>query len=328
MKSLANPQQFPLYRIGEKALDSLKTDSHGRILAAFSEAIYLEGLYDNLLWLINDKIPMHRRAIQIHGDLPKVARDSTFSVNGQRLVLGPDIDLDLVPASIWISPRPNLGQLPPFEDLADRLAIITRLIDDFPPPTGFGRLLLEDTKIGFSRRIPFESLNDGLALKHARPALDEIVSASITNNFTRILCISTDLIGLGEGLTPSGDDFIGGLLFSSFVLQDIYPQYKGFSTSDVTSFVLNSRNRTNLISYILLKDLASGHTFDTLHRFVNAILSDQHLEDAQYLGLALIRIGHSTGWDLLAGVWMSILLAVCSRSAPSIGVSAFESNSY
>jgi hypothetical protein len=186
---------------------------------------------------------------------------------------------------------------------------------------------LDNTKIGFGRRIPAESLDDGLALNYARPALDEIVRASIANDFSRILSISTDLIGLGEGLTPSGDDFIGGLLFSSFVLQEIYPQYQGFSSSDVASFVLNSRNRTNLISYILLKDLASGYTFDTLHRFINAILTDQHLEDAQNLGSALIRIGHSTGWDLLAGVWTSILLAIYSRSALSIGVSAFESNS-
>ena len=127
------------------------------------------------------------------------------------------------------------------------------------------------------------------------------------------------MIGLGEGLTPSGDDFIGGLLFSNFVLRETYTQYQGFTRSDVASFVLDSRNRTNLISYAMLEDLASGHTFDTLHRFINALLTDQHLENAHNLALELVRIGHSTGWDLLTGVWTTICFGTSSSSAPSRG---------
>ena len=317
MKSFSNTPQLSVYCIGEAARDLLKSGSQGRILAIFSNAIYLNSIYGELMWLVTDNIPMHRRGIQVPGALPRVAADSSFSVRGQHLLLGPDIDLDLSPTSIWVSPRPNLDKLLPFEDLPDRLWAITCLFDDFPTPTGFGCILSEITKIALGNPLPAALPDYGLALKYSWPALNEIVQACIVNDFPRILRIAKDLIGLGEGLTPSGDDFIGGLLFSRFTLQEIYTQYQGFTLSDVKLFLDNSRNRTNLISYTMLKDLAAGHASDTLHRFINAILTDQHLKSTEYFGLELVRIGHSTGWDLLTGVWTGLLLSLGFRAALS-----------
>jgi hypothetical protein len=325
MKSFLNTPQLSVYRIGEAARDILKSGSQGRVLAVFSNAVYLRSLSGELFWLVTDKIPMHRRGIQIPGTLPRVTADSSFSVRGQHLLLGSNIDLDLSAASIWVSPRPKFDEHLPFEDLPDRLRAIICLFDDFPPPTGFGSILLEITRNTVDYPLPAAFPDNGLALKHARPALNEILLACIANDFSRILGTAENLIGLGEGLTPSGDDFIGGLLFSSLTIQKIYTQYQGFTLSDVEFFLEYSRNRTNLISYTLLKDHAAGHASDTLHRFINAILTDKHLESTYYFGLELVRIGHSTGWDLLTGVWMGILLSLGSRAA--LSCSLYDSTS-
>ena len=326
MKSYTNTSQLSVYRIGEAARDFLKSGSQGRILAVFSNAVYLDSIYDELLWLVTEKLPMHRRGIQIPGALPRVATDSSFSVRGQHLLLGANIDLDMNPASIWVSPCPNLDKVLPFEELPDRLWAVSNLFDGYPSPKGFGWILSEITKIRLGNPLLAALPNYGPALKHKWTALNEIVLACIANDFPKILRIAEALIGLGEGLTPSGDDFIGGLLFSGLVLREIYPQYQGFTPSDVELFVDNSRGHTNLISYTILKDLAAGHASDTLHRFVNAVLTDQHLESTYYLGLELIRIGHSTGWDMLTGVWTGMLLSICSRAAHSCSVPAFTSS--
>lgn len=286
-------------------------------MAVFSNTVYLEDIYDELFWLVTENIPMHRRSIQIPGGLPRVSADSSFNVRGQHLILGNEIDFDLSPASIWVSPRPNLDKLLPFEELPDRLRTVSCLFDDFPTPTGFGWILSEITRIATGSPLPAALPDYGRALKYAWPTLNEIILACIANDFPHILRTAEDLIGLGEGLTPSGDDFIGGLLFSSFTLQEIYTQYQGFSLSDVDLFLDNSRNRTNLISYTMLKDLAAGHASDPLHRFINAIVTDKHLEGTYYFGLELVRMGHSTGWDLLTGVWMGMLLSIGSRAALS-----------
>jgi hypothetical protein len=332
MMSSSNTLQRSAHRIGEVARDLLKSGSQGRILATFSKAVYLNSIYGELSWLVTDNLPMHRRGIQIPGALPRVAADSSFSVRGQHLLLEPDIDLDLGPAATWVSPRPNPGTHLPFDDLPERLWAVTCLFDDFPSPTGFGRVLLEIAENTPGNPLPAPSSDSGLALKHARPALNEIVLACIASDFSRILMIAEDLIGLGEGLTPSGDDFIGGLLFSSFTIQELYTQCdtqcQGFALSDVELFIDNSRNRTNLISYTMLKDLAAGHAPDTLHRFINALLTDKHLESTYYYGLELVRIGHSTGWDLLTGVWMGVLLNLGSRATLSSSLYDFTSSRF
>lgn len=326
MKSFSNTSQLSVDRIGEAARDLLKSGSQGRILAIFSNAIYLNSICGELLWLVTENIPMHRRGIQICGDLPKVPIDSSFSVRGQHLVFGTDIDLDLSHAPIWISPSPNLDKLIPFEELPDRLRTVSCLLDGYPSPSGFGWFLAEITKNTTGNSLPGALHDTGPGLRHLRSAINEIILAWTTNDFPHILRTAEDLIGLGEGLTPSGDDFIGGLLFSSYVLQDIYSQYEGFTLSDVELFLENSRNQTNLISYTMLKDLATGHAFDTLHRFINAILTDQPLESIDNSGLELVGIGHSTGWDLLTGVWTGMLLSIGSRAALSNNVPAFMSS--
>lgn len=323
MKSISNTAQLSVYRIGETAQDLLKSGSQGRILAIFSNAVYLHSNYNELLWLVTENIPMHRRSIQITGALPRVAVDSSFSVRGQHILLGPEIDLDLSLASIWVYPHPNLDKLIPFEELQGHLRTVSCLFDGYPSPTGFGWILSELTRIALGNPFPTTLHDFGPALKYAWPTLIEIVQACNANDYPRILRTAENLIGLGEGLTPSGDDFIGGLLFSSFTLQEIYTQYQGFTQSDVDYILDNSRNRTNLISNTMLKDLAAGHASDTLHRFINAIVTDKHLESTYSFGLELVRIGHTTGWDLLTGVWTGMLLIIGSRADLSDSETAF-----
>jgi hypothetical protein len=241
------------------------------------------------------------------------------------LLLGTDIDLDMSLASIWESSRPEHEKVLPFEELPKRLRDIFSFLECYTSPKGFGRLLSEITGLMLGSPLLAEIPNYGPALKLARSTLNEMVVASVANDFPQILRISEDLIGLGEGLTPSGDDFVGGLLFTSSVLQEIYANYQGFSPSAVESLVENSRNRTNLISAIMLKDHAAGHGADTFHRFINSVLTDQHLESTYSLGLELIRIGHSTGWDLLTGAWTAVLLGAYSGGVPSCSLHAFNS---
>jgi len=313
--------------MGELALDLLKSGANGRILAVFSKAIYLKTACGELLWLATHNIPMHRRGVQIQGPLPKVEAESAFFVEGRQLLLASHIVLDLGSAFAWEPPMRCTGQLLPFQDLPDRLQGVTRLFDVFPSPTGFGSLIPEIARHTVGNHFPTVSSEYSIVLEHARPALNEILLACIANDFPRILTTAEDLIGLGYGLTPSGDDFVGGLLYTSLKIQSVYTDFQGFSPSNVKLLLDFSRNHTNLISYVLLQDHAFGHASDTLHRFANAIIKDQYFERARDLGLELTQSGHSTGWDILAGVWMALFLAVCSIKTPISAVTVSASGS-
>ena len=326
MKSFSTATQLSSSRLGEVAQDILSSDPNGSVLASISNAVYLVSNSDEVLWLVTDNIPMHPRAIQISGALPSVGTDTPFSVRGQHLNLRFGIDIDLRPALVWTIPRPHPDKIIPFEELHDRIRRVFCVCTGYPSPKGFGWILSEISRIESANFTPITSPEIGLAPNYARPILIEIVQACMANDLPRVLRMAEHLVGLGEGLTPSGDDFIGGLLYADFRLQEIYPQYQCFTPFDLDLFLENSRDRTNKISYTILNDLATGIAFDTLHRFMDNLLTDKPLSDVYSLGLEMVGTGHSTGWDLLAGLCTGMLLNLGSKSARSNDIYDYKSN--
>lgn len=106
------------------------------------------------------------------------------------------------------------------------------------------------------------------------------------------------LLGLGSGLTPSGDDYVGGALFA---LRAIHPRQRAWQTA-ATGICALAASRTHAISAALLSDLASGDSFAALHALLAGAAAG--LEPAALAATVdeLTAIGHSSGWDMLTGL--------------------------
>ena len=104
------------------------------------------------------------------------------------------------------------------------------------------------------------------------------------------------LIGLGPGLTPSGDDFIGGMLIALHALG------RAEAARLLASRALPlAESASNAISRALLAAAADGQASAALHRLLHDALRGDC--DRMKVRLAAIgRIGHSSGWDTLAGI--------------------------
>jgi hypothetical protein len=107
------------------------------------------------------------------------------------------------------------------------------------------------------------------------------------------------LVGLGRGLTPSGDDFVGALLFVLRSVPGLCPP----------SFpeALRARARdwvdlTNAISFAILGDHAAGHGNAIEHEIVSAFCEAHPGAGLSAAVERLVCIGHSSGWDHLAGM--------------------------
>jgi hypothetical protein len=103
------------------------------------------------------------------------------------------------------------------------------------------------------------------------------------------------LIGLGTGLTPSGDDYVGGILValaltSRTALRDCLWQtlepVLAANTGDVSRAHLNAA--------------AEGLCSAALHKLLNAVLEGDTGAIPRAL-TAVAAIGHTSGWDALAG---------------------------
>jgi hypothetical protein len=103
------------------------------------------------------------------------------------------------------------------------------------------------------------------------------------------------LIGLGPGLTPSGDDVLGGFLVALALVGRIALRDRLWRA--VHSAIAE---RTTEISCAHLAAAAEGQGGAPLHSALSAIMrgASAGIEGAC---VALGRVGHTSGWDALAG---------------------------
>jgi hypothetical protein len=120
-------------------------------------------------------------------------------------------------------------------------------------------------------------------------------------------------VGFGEGLTPSGDDFLGGLLFG--LRQQACADFDEtwIDWDIVRDWVADASTLTSRISHAILSDLAAGHGPEPLHALARETLSGGSREVVAGHAARVIGIGNTSGWDLLAG--FSVALVNGSASA-------------
>ena len=147
-------------------------------------------------------------------------------------------------------------------------------------------------------------------MNHAAARLDAVRTALELDDIERFEAAALRLLGLGQGLTPSGDDFLGGIFFAlahapRAAWLERLPGVKTRLCSAATS-------ATNVISAALLEDLMQGASYGVLHDLMFALQGDTP-EEIETATQALLGLGASSGADLLAG----LLLALTTGPAPS-----------
>jgi hypothetical protein len=107
------------------------------------------------------------------------------------------------------------------------------------------------------------------------------------------------LVGLGPGLTPSGDDLVGGAMIALHTLgrADMAKQLADWALPLAVA-------RTGAISLAHLACAAGGEGCAALHDLLAALLRADEKGLARPLA-ALAGLGHSSGWDMLAGATLA-----------------------
>ena len=108
------------------------------------------------------------------------------------------------------------------------------------------------------------------------------------------------LIGLGPGLTPAGDDVIGGMLGA------LHAAGCATTAGQLSKWALPlARDATNRISFAHLACAAEGECGEAVNDAIVALIAGEAV-DLSRIG----AIGHTSGWDALAGAALA-LQALC-----------------
>ncbi len=298
-------------RIGATAQAWLaRGDRSGRVLAVVSEAAYLIGSDDTVLWLAQEKAPLHPRALRGTYDLRALRAGMLFKQRGAYVQFtrasGEGLPVGAVSwadASLWqpaaIVPAPRAAVRTRWGQLMEALAA---------PSEGdsFGLLLplLREIAASGEATPPAPA---GPFVSAAAPAFVEVARACRDRAPERILAAGRALVGLGPGLTPSGDDFMGGLLFVVRQRSAALSERYGRESAELEEWLAWARPRTNTISHAILADHAAGQSAEPMHSLVGALLSDRPLEEILTAVRAVLAIGSTSGWDMLMGVLAGML---------------------
>jgi uncharacterized protein DUF2877 len=294
----------PILRSGIVAREFCRHGAHAEVEAVFERSFYLRSgdmfvcigepaIGDGPLTLIADfGVSRPVRTLGLRPGRPAVISDRCITI-------GDLVQLTFGRCVPWRQPQWPSSRSP--RELKDLCRVIARKIALESPPEGLGRVFCRPeagagktplARIARPRLARFESWLLGAL---------ETDSVPITASVAPV----TDLVGLGPGLTPSGDDVLIGAL----ALLDALAENKAHAAL-ARAVAAIPHGSTSALSECLLKTAAAGHLGADLCCAVSAVVSGA-VEEAV---AAIRKIGHGSGWDMMGGI-LTTLRAVATRDA-------------
>ncbi|NKB21444.1 MAG: DUF2877 domain-containing protein [Alphaproteobacteria bacterium] len=290
MAEVNDTDQFSITAAGKLALGTIDFPKQGHIAALFERSFYAQ-INDN--WICFGSSSLSMGPLNIRTDTPTsinwqasgLRLDDPVKNSATQIHIGNLFAFSYRDAKPW-QPDP-VTKLNKHTIIAG-LATLTDQALSMAPTEGLASFI-----------FPEGSLKTALPM--AAPAVGAMRNfvQSHENNPSNILEPVTTLVGMGPGLTPSGDDFLGGMMITLCLLGE------GGLCGCLANAVEMGASDTNDISRAHLKAAAQGIGAEPLHAVINDVISNR----PQELTASLKRldvIGHCSGWDALTGVVITL----------------------
>jgi hypothetical protein len=220
----------------------------------------------------------------------------TIIERGMISMPAPGLRLSTQNSRSW-NPRPQLASASCSpEHLARNVDYLASLVTTKADANGLAGLA--NLRIGASVPIP---PGQTLLLQTAWPATEQMLAGISRRQMQLVYQAAGTLLGLGPGLTPSGDDLLVGLMAAIILLSEPLGLRAEFYQRLSAELLTIARGRTNKLSMTWMEYARRGEVAEHLGRlFHTLILDDLHdLEDAT---IQVLNTGATSGGDVLAGV--------------------------
>jgi hypothetical protein len=297
-------RNIPVSTLGGIASRILDSHESGRVLAVFRRSFYLQ--FDADVVCVGPKSfvagPLSMLCVCSNGMSWQdcLAPDAVAHRRGGTLQVGSAHRFDFSDAKTWHVPAPPAVQVANIARGLRRLTVAVQRRH----PVGLG--VLVPSLCGPASAPVMASHRDPL-LSAAVPTIEALrswMSVAFADSDAGVPDVSA-LVGLGPGLTPSGDDFICGVLAAlHFLRRDHVARRLAGAVVPVAS------TNTNLISAAYLRAAAQGEISQLLIDVLTSLCAGGEAVDRRLDGVQ--ALGHTSGWDCLAGV-----VAACAAACTS-----------
>ncbi len=290
-----------VHAIGEAAAAILSAAQQGTVLASVTGAVYLQNQHGELCWLVPMDAPMHQRGIKTVGQVSHPRPGTRYQVVGHTLVIDSEKILDFRHAKMWEEPLVSLKGITPVSALSGSLSFIAEQLFGLCNPPGLGCLIDPILQLAIQHENDMSPCFENRIAERAWPEVKGMIQTSLEHDDKLFIQHANSLVGLGEGLTPSGDDFLGGFFYAAHLLQNHFSTIVIPPTCTHSDFVLHWLTLTSWLSYSILLDNIDGHSIEPMHELAAGVLMGSPADRLVYHARRLVSLGHSTGWDMLSG---------------------------
>ena len=286
---------------GSVAAEALRAASSAHAMTVFQHSCYLQTNQGAWVCLLTDGQPAG--PLNMLCQLPEnfdwrqhIRINSAIQVLAKGLETEQGYYFTTEQAEIW---QAHLFHPPDPDALTDGLTQLARSLVDANANTLPGLGVISAWLLNGALYEPLDEFAP-LELKHAWPGVVDLYDwlRQGAPDHWQLPASVIRLLGLGPGLTPSGDDLLAGLLIALHALgQDSAAKHLA------AGLLRFAPARTHPVSLAHLCCAATGQGSEPLHRLLNALCSGGLGLPAALAELA--DLGYSSGWDALAGVTLA-----------------------
>ena len=316
--------RLPVILAGGRAATLLRSPLPGRVAYVFERSFYLANCRGELACVGEPSLGAGPLNALLGGQNVDVGPASSwrrllrpghrYTSKCGEVWIGNGLVLCVRDASLWRAPHP--ARALDRRLLERHLRGLRRVAHQAAPKEGLGFLITEnpppeaDSLRGAIAAqavravIPLSHWLAGQPVAGVSPEPAELIKAA----YSQPPAAAAALLGLGPGLTPSGDDLICGLLLALHALA------RPAAAHALAHWALPlARHRCSPLSAAHLSAAAEGEGASVLHELLEGLGRDPTWRAEPHIS-ALADHGHTSGWDALAGVWLA--MSVYAATAP------------
>lgn len=292
---ILSTHDFSSAGVGLEAFQSLKNHHIWEVWGNTSKGIFLKSKPNGLIFLSNEKF---RGPLTINFD-PTIGNYFDGIEIGSKVNYRPEIGLILENFKLKLFvDNQHPWEPDPFDTTGGDLGIWhnLELLGDW--------LRLATTTVSFAHTSALIGLGiepDGNENVRLFRIMREMFVALSDTKPQRFLVAAQDLIGLGTGLTPSGDDFLSGMALGIARFSKIIPiliKYIPWFEGLLPIF----EKKTTLLSSELFKVALHGSADERIIGAFNSVMRKNIIKDEVILPIS--NWGSSSGFDMMSGFYL------------------------
>ncbi len=288
----------------------------GIVSAVLSNSIYLQSEGGDLVGLVDSRRADGPITIRVSGldrvvGTLKGVAGGCFTANSLVLNICDSLEIDMTKAVPWVPPAVTLTANN--DELHEAIVELHSTICALDAKSGLGPLV-SAMPVAFQTKMNVLVTSDTIAgdpvLRRAAGAFAALEENWEAGDAAGAANTATRLLGLGPGLTPSGDDALAGLIATLKWFEQDSERAKPMGRSIAKAVLKEAPICTTRLSAQLLGYAAQGLLYEPAMRLGAALLAGRK-DSIGAAAIQLFEIGHTSGTDIAVGVLVGAML--CAR---------------